>query len=182
MIACGLGPYLKYCTTNILDGELRWDASHLCGHSHCVRPSHIILELHLDNLARQNCEGNERCVCGDNPDVPGFGHRCLGHRKYPDTCPELLRHLIDRGKKLLAWKKWIIDDGNDPLHPPEWLRFRETETESPEFRLRKAREAAQKVKAARAEAKAEEATQTTLKRKADEEPVEKIQKVSSRKN
>ena len=174
MILAGYGDYLPYCTTkHARAGYLRWDVSHLCGHSHCVRPSHLVIELHCDNLARQDCEGKERCECGDTPGTPGFGNPCLGHRSCPDTCPERLRNLIDARDKLLEWVEFL-NNGGDPKHPPDDLRCRETKTVPHVIRLQKAlKKAADR---ARAAVKKAANAMKAHKRKADEEPVERIQK------
>lgn len=163
MIVCGYGDFVQYCTMNhARPGYLRWDISHLCGHSHCVRPSHLVIELHLENLARQLCEGNERCRCGDNLGTPGYGFRCLGHRSCPDNCPERVRRLIKLQQKLMGWKKWIRDkkirdkkNRDKKIHdkkihdkeirekPPSILRHRVTKTRDYALRLRDALEAAE---------------------------------------
>jgi hypothetical protein len=90
----GWGPYLKYTTPVLGDGE-RLDVSHLCGHSHCYRPSHLLMETYSENLRRQNCYGDStdsgtgritRCTHGDDPKSSAYRRPCFSHDECSNNC------------------------------------------------------------------------------------------------
>ncbi|KAI4691547.1 uncharacterized protein J4E84_003841 [Alternaria hordeiaustralica] len=102
VIAASLGiyaPWIKFTMdSQILKGHGKWDVSHLCGHGHCFRPSHLVIEMSSTNQRRRDCKGGETCRCGYREGTP----KCFGHEECPDTCPVRLRMLLK--------KKWKNDD------------------------------------------------------------------------
>jgi len=65
------------------------EASHLCGHPRCTRPSHVVFESHSDNMGRQLCFGSYRNARGELFDPCTHGPeetQCFGHSLCPSTC------------------------------------------------------------------------------------------------
>ena len=44
--------------------------SHLCHHTDCVNPEHMVLEEHWKNVRRQSCPGPDDCSCDET-------HKCI---------------------------------------------------------------------------------------------------------
>lgn len=77
---------LKF-TTIVGDVPQQFEVSHLCGHSHCYRPSHLVLDSHQVNLRRSRCSGHG-CT-----HARGRGQKCFGHEECPEFCPERLKEV-----------------------------------------------------------------------------------------
>lgn len=96
---------LKF-TTIVGDVPQQFEVSHLCGHSHCYRPSHLVLDSHRVNLLRSRCRGcgkdkegadYNHCV---HADLPGSsGRHCFGHEQCPEYCPERLKQRTSAAKE-----------------------------------------------------------------------------------
>jgi hypothetical protein len=96
---------LKF-TTIVGDVPQQFEVSHLCGHSHCYRPSHLVLDSHRVNLLRSRCRGcgkdkrgvdYNHCV---HADLPGSSRRhCFGHEQCPEYCPERLKQRTSAAKQ-----------------------------------------------------------------------------------
>ncbi|KAI4610755.1 uncharacterized protein J4E87_010689 [Alternaria ethzedia] len=115
------------------------------------------------------CWVQDGTACGGFP----FGLQANAVLRHRVPKVERLRNLIDARDKLLEWVEFL-NNGGDPKHPPDDLRCRETKTVPHAIRLQKAlKKAADR---ARAAVKKAANAMKAHKRKADEEPVERIQK------
>ncbi|KAI4675774.1 uncharacterized protein J4E88_007809 [Alternaria novae-zelandiae] len=71
--------------------HLMWNkdvqGSHLCGHSSCDNPLHIVCELRCFNMQRILCPGSCQSDAGDYIcDHGPEGFQCFGHLNCPSTC------------------------------------------------------------------------------------------------
>jgi hypothetical protein len=86
MNVMGLRWALKF-TTIVGDVPQIFEVSHLCGHSRCYRPSHLVLDPHQVNLLRARCDDRDDRDCDHGPE----GQHCFGHKACPTNCPERLK-------------------------------------------------------------------------------------------
>lgn len=93
---------LKF-TTIVGDVRQQHEVSHLCGYSHCYRPTHLVLDSHRVNLLRSRCRGCSTDKRGaqhnycPHADLPGSGgQHCSGHEQCPEYCPERLKRKTSR--------------------------------------------------------------------------------------
>ena len=83
-------------TTIVGDVPQQFEVSHLCGHSHCYLPSHLVLDSHRVNLLRSRCSGHE---CFHTRGQGSAGQKCFGHKECPEFCPERLKEAERRLKR-----------------------------------------------------------------------------------
>ena len=50
--------------------------SHRCNHSLCIKPGHLVLETHAENLARKQCKIARKCICGEGR-APKGNNPCI---------------------------------------------------------------------------------------------------------
>jgi hypothetical protein len=54
--------------------QIGFDVSHLCGTRACINPSHLVIELRLENNQCQQCLDKSVILCNHSP-------TCIGHQK-----------------------------------------------------------------------------------------------------